>query len=216
MPILVIDACLSACQAAVFDGARRLAGASEPMERGHQERLATMTQGVMARAGLGFAGLSKIAVTIGPGSFTGLRVGLAFAKGLALATGAPLAGIGSLAALAASAGQAGFVATAIDARRGNLYFQVFADGVSMGEPEALALADAAARLSRLPAPVRVAGPGAPLLAAALPTLDLLDIAWPSLEALGALALDAAPHADVQPLYLRAPDARPMHAGPAPA
>ncbi|MGH6971174.1 MAG: tRNA (adenosine(37)-N6)-threonylcarbamoyltransferase complex dimerization subunit type 1 TsaB, partial [Caulobacteraceae bacterium] len=91
MTILVIDTSLGACQAGLFESSRRLAGASEPMERGHQERLAPMVAEAMARAGLAFADVKRIAVTLGPGSFTGLRVGLAFAKGLRLATGAELA-----------------------------------------------------------------------------------------------------------------------------
>jgi tRNA threonylcarbamoyladenosine biosynthesis protein TsaB len=64
------------------------------MDRGHQERLAPLAQEVMARAGLAFADLDRIAVTLGPGSFTGLRVGLAFAKGLGLALDRPVIGLG--------------------------------------------------------------------------------------------------------------------------
>ena len=81
------------------------------------------SQAVMARAGLAFADLDRIAATVGPGSFTGLRVGVAFAKGLALALGKPTVGIGTLEALAAQA--PGLVFPAIDARRGQLYLQAF-------------------------------------------------------------------------------------------
>ena len=82
MTRLVVDTCLGACQVGLFDGGRMIAGASEAMERGHQERLAPMAAEVVARAGVAFAELSLVVVTIGPGSFTGLRVGLAFASGL--------------------------------------------------------------------------------------------------------------------------------------
>ena len=85
MLILGLDTCLSSCSVAVLDGERVLASAREVMARGHQERLAPMAQAVMAEAGLAFDRLDRIAVTVGPGSFTGLRVGIAFAKGLALA-----------------------------------------------------------------------------------------------------------------------------------
>ena len=109
MALLVIDTCLAACQVGVFKAGRLVFGLSEPMERGHQERLAPMAAEVMAAAKLAFADLTKIAVTVGPGSFTGLRVGLAFAKTMALALGRPCVGVGTLEALALSAGP-GFVA----------------------------------------------------------------------------------------------------------
>ena len=89
-PTLIIDTCLAVCQAAVVRGEAIVASASEPMERGHQERLALMVAEVVAAAGVSFAEIARIAVTVGPGSFTGLRVGVAFAKGLRLATGAAL------------------------------------------------------------------------------------------------------------------------------
>jgi len=208
LPILVIDTCLAACQVAVFDGARRLAGASEPMERGHQERLATMAQEVMRAARVGFDRLAKIAVTTGPGSFTGQRVGIAFAKGLSLATGAPLAAIGTLEALAASADGEGAVAAAIDARRGNLYFQVFDRGRPLTPPEVIPIEEALRRLEGVPGPVRIVGPGALLLADDFPASRLAPIGWPSLDALGRIAAAAPPAADLRPLYLRAPDAKP--------
>src|SRR5678815_1575047 len=103
MIVLGLDTCLSSCSVAVRDGERVLASAREVMARGHQERLAPMAQAVMAEAGLSFDKLDRIAVTVGPGSFTGLRVGIAFAKGLALALDLPTVGVGSLEALGAEA-----------------------------------------------------------------------------------------------------------------
>jgi tRNA threonylcarbamoyladenosine biosynthesis protein TsaB len=201
---LVIDTSLGACQVGLFEAARMLAGRSEPMERGHQERLAPMAAEVMA--GAGFDDVGTIVVTLGPGSFTGLRVGLAFAKGLALATGAPLAGVGTLQALAASAG--GVAAGVIDARRGLVYVQAFDAGCALGEPEVISIEEAAARLQSL-TDLTLVGPGAPLLADAMPNARLDPRPAPDLAALGRLAALATPAADLRPLYLRAPDARPM-------
>ena len=79
MIILGLDTALAACSVAVTRDGEVLAAMSEPMLRGHQERLAPMVQEVMAAAGLPFAALDRVGVTVGPGSFTGLRVGLAFA-----------------------------------------------------------------------------------------------------------------------------------------
>lgn len=206
MPLLVIDTCLTACQVAVFDGARMLAGASEAMERGHQERLASMTAEVLHEARLGAHELARIAVTIGPGSFTGLRVGLAFAKGLRLGGGTPLAGVGTLAALAASAG-GGVAAGVVDARRGLVYVQAFAGERALAQPDILPLAAAAGQLAPL-AGLRLVGPGADLLAPLLPAAEIVRRTVPDLAALGRLAAVASPDPDLRPLYLRAPDARP--------
>ena len=79
MIVLALDTAQGACSAAVLDGERVLAAGSEPMTRGHQERLAPMVQALMVQAGIAFPALERIAVTVGPGSFTGLRVGIATA-----------------------------------------------------------------------------------------------------------------------------------------
>ena len=206
MAILVIDTCLAACQVGIVHAGRLIAGASEPMERGHQERLAPMAAEVMAGAGLAFSDIAKIAVTLGPGSFTGLRVGLAFAKGLHVAAGAPLAGIGTLAALAAIA--EGVAAGVIDARRGLVYFQAFDGGRPLGEPDIAPIAEAVEALNGL-ARLTLVGPGAVLLASALPRAEILNRAAPDLAALAGLAERAEATDDPRPLYLRAPDARPL-------
>jgi tRNA threonylcarbamoyladenosine biosynthesis protein TsaB len=207
VPALVIDTCLAVCQVGLFEEGRMLAGRSEAMERGHQERLAPMAAEVMA--GARFADLDRIVVTIGPGSFTGLRVGLAFARGLQMATGAPLAGVGTLAALAASADGDGPAAGVIDARRGLVYVQAFDEGRPLGAPDILPIDEAERQLSAL-SDLTLVGPGARLLAAELPRAGLDLRPAPDLAALGRLAAAAQAAADLKPLYLRAPDARPMH------
>jgi tRNA threonylcarbamoyladenosine biosynthesis protein TsaB len=205
---LLIDTCLGACQVGLFDGERLIAGASEAMERGHQERLAPMAADLMASAGAAFGDLDLVIVTIGPGSFTGLRVGLAFARGISLASGAPLAGIGTLAAL--TAGADGVAAGVIDARRGQIYVEAFEAGRALSEPDILPIAEAAQRLRGVSrGRLTLIGPGAALLAEALPDAVVDPRPAPELAALGRLVETAEPTADVRPLYLRPPDARPM-------
>jgi len=212
MIVLALDTALPACSVAVLDGERVLARLSEPMTRGHQERLAPMVEEAMAEAGLAFAALERIGVTVGPGSFTGLRVGLAFAKGLALALDIPCVGIGSLPALAASATAKGLVAACIDAKRGQVYFELFDDGRPLGEAEALSLDVALARLAATSRPLTLVGSGAALLAPHVAdiTIEALEAADP--VALARLAAAVADPQPPQPIYLRAPDAR-LHGAP---
>jgi tRNA threonylcarbamoyladenosine biosynthesis protein TsaB len=206
MIVLGLDTCLSTCSVAVLDGERLLASAREVMARGHQERLAPMVREVMAKAGLGFDGLDRIAVTVGPGSFTGLRVGIAFAKGLAFALGKPTVGVGALEALAAQA--SGLVFSAIDARRGQLYLQAFDEGAALMAPDAVSAEVAAARIAELSQgrPFTLIGSGAALLADFAPEATVIC-------AEGADACDVARLAaarasgPLKPLYLRAPDAK---------
>lgn len=206
MIVLGLDTCLAACSVAVRDGERVLAHASEVMARGHQERLAPMAERVMAEAGLRFASLERIGVTVGPGSFTGLRVGLAFAKGLSSALGVPLAGVGALEALAAEA--EGLVFAAIDARRDQLYLQGFEDGRPLMAPDALELGTAAARVAEVAAgrPLTLVGSGAPLLVGCAPGARLLTPEGADARHVARLAALRAP-VPARPLYLRAPDAR---------
>lgn len=206
--ILALDTCLTACSAALLDGETVLAARSEAMPRGHQERLAPLVQELMAEAGVGFPALTRIGVTVGPGSFTGLRVGLAFAKGLSSALSIPCVGVGALEALAF--GQPGFVVAVIDARREQVYVQMFGDGVALMAPDALTAADAAARLAELyhGGPATLIGSGAPLLAPALPSACVLTPDGPDPVAVARLAQRGPdPLKPPRPLYLRAPDAK---------
>jgi tRNA threonylcarbamoyladenosine biosynthesis protein TsaB len=206
MLILGLDTCLSSCSVAVLDGGRVVAAAREVMARGHQERLAPMARDVMAEAGLAFGALDRIAVTVGPGSFTGLRVGIAFAKGLALALDLPAVGIGTLEALAAEAH--GLVFPAIDARRGQLYLQAFEDGRALMAPDALTAEVAAARLAELSQgrPFTLVGSGAALLADLAPSARIVAAEGADARQVARLAAARAPGA-LKPLYLRAPDAK---------
>jgi tRNA threonylcarbamoyladenosine biosynthesis protein TsaB len=208
--ILALDTCVDACSVAIWSDGQALASIREPMARGHQERLATMAAEALAAAKLRPAQLDRIAATIGPGSFTGLRVGLAFAKGLALALDRPLIGVGTLEALAAPEAPA-FVAACLDARRGRVYLQVFADGRPVMAPDALDVEVARARIAELwsGGPARLIGSGAALLAEVLPQAVLDPDATPDPLVVAALAAARTPPAaPPRPLYLRAPDATP--------
>lgn len=213
MKLMVVDTALGLCTAGVFevDGARvrRLGLRSEPMVKGHSERIAGFTRDAAAEAGVAFADLDRIGVTVGPGSFTGLRVGLAFAQGLAAALDRPVVGISALDALAASAGGASEIAALIDARRGQVYARFWRGGEPEGPAEALSLDAAAARIATLGSDAVLVGSGAALFAESVtgPTLRILD--GPAPEALARLVAAADPAlAPARPLYLRAPDATP--------
>lgn len=168
---------------------------------------------MFAAAALRFDQLSRIAVTVGPGAFTGVRVGLAFAKGLRLATGAEVLGFSTLECLAAQAmasGKAATVASVIDARRGEVYLQVF-DALlePVFDAALLSVLDAQSVLRKtLWSPALITGSGAPLVAAAtdgapVVVIDRIDT---QLLAQRAVRADASRHPP-SAAYLRAPDAR---------
>lgn len=212
MRLLVVDTALGLCTVVVHDGSR-LTARSEPMARGHQEALAPLAQAVMAEAGLAFSDLDGVGVTVGPGSFTGLRVGLAFAQGLGAALDRPVVGLSTLDALAASVAPDGLpVAAVIDARRGQVYARLFdGAGEALDAAGATPLTELASRLARAGSPGRLVGTGAALAAEAAPGWTPFPLDGPSAEAMIRLtaALLAGGVPDVpRPQYLRAPDATP--------
>src|ERR1700749_108252 len=148
MLILAIDTALDACAAAVLDtGANKpLAVESQPMQRGHAEALMPLIARVMKESALPFAALDRIAVTTGPGSFTGLRVGLSAARGIALAANKPVVGLTTLTAYAAPlVSQNGEhpVISAIDARHDYVYLQaVSGNGSSLIRPRVASIEEA--------------------------------------------------------------------------
>ncbi|HWM83038.1 MAG TPA: tRNA (adenosine(37)-N6)-threonylcarbamoyltransferase complex dimerization subunit type 1 TsaB [Pseudolabrys sp.] len=221
MRVLAIDTALECCSAAVLDTAQAAMLASEqiPMVRGHAEALMPLIAQVMDRAQIDFRDLDRIAVTVGPGSFTGLRVGIAAARGIALASGKPAVGLSTLAAYAApyiAADKTRPVVAAIDARHDHLYLQVFgAGGRTLVSPRISPLREAL-RVAAGGAP-RLVGTGAPMLAAnwfggekppsIVDDRRAPDIDW--VARLGAAATDTT--TSPKPLYLRAPDAQPQNA-----
>lgn len=173
------------------------------MVKGHQERLATMVREVMQAAGLAFGELDRIGVTVGPGSFTGLRVGVAFAKGLAAALGKPCVGVGTLEALAGE--RPGLTVAAVDARREQVYVQAFRDGEAAMEPQALRVTDAIAAIRALGMPATLVGSGAALLGPAFPNVPVATSQVPDPVVVARLA--ARSRMSTRPIYLRAPDAK---------
>ena len=213
MTLLAIDTCAEACAVAVDTGARRVLR-SETIGRGHAERLFGMIQSTMAEADTPFAALQRIAVTVGPGSFTGLRVGVAAARGLALATGVPAIGFTTLAVHAATArreGWTGVVLAILAARGDSLYGQLFgALGEELSEPTADHAGSFAALAERHRA--GLAGSGAALVAAVLgaDARILHNRAIVDVGDLADLGVHARPPvAPPRPVYVKAPDAEPM-------
>ena len=221
MRILAIDTALEACSVAVLDTERAGIAAHEslPMLRGHAEALIPLIARVLERARLTFSEIDRIAVTTGPGSFTGLRVGISAARGIALATGKPAVGLSTLAAYAApfiAADDTLPVVAVIDARHDHVYLQVFGPGGrTLVTPRLVPIAEAR-RVAATGAP-RLVGTAANLLAAGWPAGERAptvveqrpapDIDW--VARLGAAAVETG--LPPKPLYLRAPDAQPQNA-----
>jgi tRNA threonylcarbamoyladenosine biosynthesis protein TsaB len=140
MITLGLDTATSACACAIWSASegRALAIRAEEMQRGQAERLVPLVQEALQDAGIGFADIARIAVTVGPGTFTGLRIGLAAARGFALASGCPLIGVTSLEmAVAGLADEFSGCQTlaAIESRREELFLQPFsAAGLPLAEP----------------------------------------------------------------------------------
>lgn len=199
MIVLAIDTALNACAAALVRGSETIALKSELMERGHAERLAPLVDELMRVAGVAMTAVDRIVVTVGPGSFTGVRVGLSFARGLALALGKPCVGVSTLEALA---GEGPGVRVGAIPGAGEVYFAAYGDAGVLVAPKRYALEEA---LGLTPARAVVRGPAAALFAdvATVEAAQAPDIAM--LARLGA-ARDPADHPPA-PQYLRAPGAK---------
>ena len=227
MRILALDTSLGACSVAaleILDGQEHVRGhAHRDISRGHAEVLMGLVSEVQVSAGFGALESDRLAVTTGPGTFTGLRVGLAAARGFALASGKPLVGITSLQAIAKGAtGEAETIGTVLDAKRGDLYLGLYRNDdqrTPVFAPAVLPTSEVASRLIEFQesASLQLIGTGLDVLrehGAALPE-----------EAVGAVQPDALNIAKLagyitnpesappEPLYLRGPDAKPPSRNP---
>ena len=227
MNVLAIDTCLGAVSAAVRwrgpDG-WLLRDSYLPLSAHHAERLFPRIAEVMDGAGLAFSALDRIAVTVGPGGFTAVRVGISAARALALATGKPVAATTSLAVMAHRAEEmldeplgGRQLMVAVYAGRSAHYVQSFTAGaIETGEPLLLTSEEAARSVGQQGA--IVVGTGALVVAALVKeTGGDAEPRFPDLQPharnLALLAAGLTPVVGVRPLYLRPPDARPQDAAP---
>lgn len=202
MRVLAIDTALEACGAALIEDGAARALAQEFMAKGQAERLAPMVREVFDEAGCAPRDIDRIVVTVGPGSFTGVRVGLAFARGLAVALTKPCIGVATLEALALEEGASG-LRGALVTTPGALYAALYRDGAPLLPPQRCERAE----LAQLFAPFAtegfaLRGPGAS--SSALSGARAADRAAPDLTALAKLGAARDPtKAPPDPLYLRA-------------
>jgi tRNA threonylcarbamoyladenosine biosynthesis protein TsaB len=215
MRLLAIDTALPAVSACLFDSTLgAMAQERMDMQRGHAEALLPLVERIMAQGG-GFGRLDRIAVTVGPGSFTGIRVGLSAARAFGLALKVPVVGVSTLAAFAAPvilSGGKDTIIAAIDAHHGQVYAQSFtASGATLVPPQLLKVEQTVEVFGR--GPFVMTGNGAPLMAigawARAIRADVVgETLAPDIAYVARLGVVADPvHAPPRPLYLKAPDVK---------
>jgi tRNA threonylcarbamoyladenosine biosynthesis protein TsaB len=221
MNILAFDTCFDGCSVCVAERREGIVVARsarmERFETGHAERLMPMISEAMEEAGLRFDELQRIAVTVGPGTFTGTRIGIAAARSLALATDAETVGISSLAVMAAVARReikADRLAVVVDARRGEVYAQAFGPGGEATSPPQLLPVQQAALLGGSARIVFVGSGAAAVAADAARQGNDAQAALPGLlpDAVALAQLAASPESSdvpLAPFYLRPADAKPQ-------
>ena len=215
MRLLAIDTSLPAVSVCFYHGDAQQAVLREtlPMQKGHAEALMPMIERTVMRLDRGFASLDRVAVTVGPGSFTGIRIGVAAARGISLACGIEAVGVSTLAALATPllfSEDDRIVAAAIDASHGNVYLSAYgSSGRVLTSPRLISLSDACRLLAA--GQVVAIGSGAEKLCETARALGQeIMVAerepWPDIVAVAKLGVVADPRtAPARPAYLKAPD-----------
>ena len=225
MKILVIDCCSSSCSAAVMEDTRLLSLSLLDCGLGHSKTVMVQVDQVLKNAGIPLSDIDYIATTVGPGSFTGIRIGVSTAKGLSQATGIGLIPLSTMDALAYNhtAPDGTVIACVLDARRQQVYNALFEvrDGkpVRLCADRALAIEELGEELKAMGAPVLFVGDGAKLCFDRLGEILPCRMAPPNLIAAtaasaGLAACDAAYSCnfrptschDLSPVYLRRPQA----------
>jgi len=214
--LLAVDTANERCSVAVADlgDGTILASADPSIGKGHAERLMDLVAEILAEAGAEYGDVAKLAIGIGPGSFTGIRVAVAAARGWELALGIPGVGVDTLEAQAEPHARDGAVLAVHDARRGEVYAALHAPGgARLAGPEAMVVDDLPAFCVRHgvePADLRLVGSGAVLAAERLPGARLVPEAGEGsapIASIVRIALARAPGAPPLPLYLRGADAK---------
>lgn len=193
-PILAIDSATGPCSVALWAGGRVLAYREELAPVMQSARMMPMVAAALHEAGLTYKDVGLVAATVGPGSFTGIRVALAAARGIAFAAGIATAGYTSLAVLAHGCAEPGAVLAVLNAGKGECYYQLFDSGhahghdVQLGTPEvALSHAGSAHVVGNLP--------------------GMLPPHHPRADVLASLAASGAASQPLSPFYIRPPDAK---------
>jgi tRNA threonylcarbamoyladenosine biosynthesis protein TsaB len=222
MRILAIDTSLAAASACVLDaGSEPLARETIWLERGHDQTIVPLIDRVVSSVEGGARSIRRVAVTVGPGSFTGIRIGISAARAIGLALGVPVVGVSTLAAYVAPIAldwSEGIVAAGIDARHGRLFVAAFANGKPVFPPRVASPREAVRAMGS--GPLRLVGPSAAALAIEAWEMGLAaevvdSAAAPDIASVARLGLVADPStAPPRPLYLRAPDVKPAEPAPA--
>lgn len=217
MKILALDTAATVCAAAIYDAeaGRLLSQVSETIGKGHAEVLMAYVEKALLEAAIDIADIDRIAVNVGPGSFTGVRIAVSAARGFALALNCPAVGVTAFEALAFEA-QTSFgarpVMVMLDAHRGEIYTQSFAaDGAACAAPEAISLDEAIARAGACDRQTVLTGSASVAVNEALGGIFDLGRAAVTghIETFAQMASLRQPGEAPKPLYLRGPDAKPQ-------